>query len=1344
MFLAASSNALATVRYVDANSASPTAPYTTWATAARVIQVAVDAAVAGDEIVVTNGTYASGGRAGSRVAVDRNQLTVRSVNGPDVTVINGSGAGRCVYLTNDTVLVGFTLTNGAGGGVYCESASAVLSNCVLVANWSSAGGGAYGGTLNNCTLSGNSANNGGGGVSGGTLNNCTLTGNSAIWGGGGAAWSTLNNCIVHFNSAGMGANSYDGTLNYCCTTPQPAAGVGNISVDPQLASGSHLSLSSPCRGAGSAACTTGTDIDGEHWRIPPSIGCDEYHAGEVTGPLSVGVVADYITVAVGFPVGLRALIEARTSASMWEFGDGLTATNQPYAIHAWTAPGDYTLVLRAFNESYPSGVIATMTVHVVQAVHYVAAGNTNPLPPYTAWATAATSIQDAVDATTVAGASVLVTNGIYTTGGRAVYGTMTNRVALDKPLLLRSVNGPEVTVIRGYQVPGTTNGDGAIRCVYLTNGACLSGFTLTSGATRLGGDPDREINGGGVWCESVAAIVTNCVVAGNSAADWGGGTFQGTLNHCTLTANSTAGSGGGSDGGELNNCTFTGNSAGRWGGGAAEATLNNCTLTGNSAYYGGGGAAEGTLNNCTLARNSADYGGGASPLFMGFCTLNNCVLTGNSARHSGGGANGATLNNCTLTGNSAGESGGGAVSFGWAGHGLNNCIIYFNTAPEGANYAGDGPLNYCCTTPLPTNGVGNIDGDPQLASASHLSVFSPCRGAGSAAYATCTDIDGESWAVPPSIGCDEYHAGVVTGPLTVGITADYTNVALGFPVGLTALIEGRTTASVWAFGDGGIALNRPFVTYAWNAPGDYTVALWAFNESHPEGVSATTTIHVVAQPVQYVAFGSTNPVAPYTSWATAATNIQDAVDSAFANGTILVTNGVYTTGGRAVYGIMTNRVAVDKQVALRSANGPQFTVIQGYQVPGTTNGDGAIRCVYLTNGASLSGFTLTHGATRAIDGSPPYRESSGGGVWCESASAAVSNCVLVGNSATYNGGGAYSGTLNNCSLTGNSAWFGGGASAGSLNNCTLTRNSAQYGGGAEGSTLNHCALNGNSAGYGGGGAQESWLNNCTLTGNRARGTEPSSEGGGARGGCLCNCTLTGNSAAYYGGGASGGWLNNSIVYFNTAAIGANYYQGQYDGPLNYCCTTPLPTNGVGNITNAPLFVDYAGGNLRLQANSPCINAGLNAYAPGPTDLDGLPRIVSGTVDIGAYEFQGAGSVISYAWLQRYGLPADGSADAADPDGDGLNTWQEWRCLTDPTNALSVLRLLSGSSDGTNVTVSWQSVAGVSYFLECSTNLSAIPPFTLLAPNLPGQSGAMTFTDTNAAALAPLFYRVGVP
>jgi len=118
-------------------------------------------------------------------------------------------------------------------------------------------------------------------------------------------------------------------------------------------------------------------------------------------------------------------------------------------------------------------------------------------------------------------------------------------------------------------------------------------------------------------------------------------------------------------------------------------------------------------------------------------------------------------------------------------------------------------------------------------------------------------------------------------------------------------------------------------------------------------------------------------------------------------------------------------------------------------------------------------------------------------------------------------------------------------------------------------------------------------------------------------------------------------------------------------------------------------------------------------------------------------------MVSYAGLQHYGLATDGSVDAADLDVDGHSTWQEWRCGTCPTNALSVLRLLSATPDGTNVTVSWQSVTGVNYFLECSTNLAAAPRFTPLATNLHGQPGTTTYTDTNAVRAGPFFYRLGV-
>lgn len=68
----------------------------------------------------------------------------------------------------------------------------------------------------------------------------------------------------------------------------------------------------------------------------------------------------------------------------------------------------------------------------------------------------------------------------------------------------------------------------------------------------------------------------------------------------------------------------------------------------------------------------------------------------------------------------------------------------------------------------------------------------------------------------------------------------------------------------------------------------------------------------------YVSLESTNPVPPFATWATAATNIQNAVDAAKAGDTVLVTNGVYVGG-----------VEVSNANTLQSVNGPKATIIDG-------------------------------------------------------------------------------------------------------------------------------------------------------------------------------------------------------------------------------------------------------------------------------------------------------------------------------------------------------------------------------------------------------------------------------
>ena len=310
--------------------------------------------------------------------------------------------------------------------------------------------------------------------------------------------------------------------------------------------------------------------------------------------------------------------------------------------------------------------------------HFVSPFGGN-VPPFTDWSSAATNIQDAIDAASVSDV-VWVTNGVYAAGGKVMAGDLTNRVVLDKALTVQSVNGPLVTTIQGPVVPP---GSQAVRGAWLTNGAVLQGFTIQGGATRPVGDATLTA-GGGVWCASSNAFVFNCLVVSNSAAPLGGD-----------------------------------------GGGAYQGTLMNCWLYGNYASYGGG-AYLSSLYNCTLLQNRSSAVGTAGTY------------------------------NCPMV----------------------NCIPVLNSS---GNYW-QGTQTYCCTTPLPP-GVGNIGADPQLMpDGIHIANTSPCRGAGTN-LAVGTDIDGQPWANPPSIGCDESSPiPVAYGAPVLRLTPDPAGFTLTAPV----------------------------------------------------------------------------------------------------------------------------------------------------------------------------------------------------------------------------------------------------------------------------------------------------------------------------------------------------------------------------------------------------------------------------------------------------------------------------------------------------------------------------------------------------------------------------------
>jgi hypothetical protein len=177
------------------------------------------------------------------------------------------------------------------------------------------------------------------------------------------------------------------------------------------------------------------------------------------------------------------------------------------------------------------------------------------------------------------------------------------------------------------------------------------------------------------------------------------------------------------------------------------------------------------------------------------------------------------------------------------------------------------------------------------------------------------------------------------------------------------------------------------------------------------------------------------------------------------------------------------------------------------------------------------------------------------------------------------------------------------------------------------------------------------------------------------------------------------------------------------------------------MTNAPLL----SGSYHLQSNSPCIYSGKNSYVNSTNDLDGNPRIVGGTVDIGAYEYQTPTSIISYAWLQQYGFPIDGSSDFVDSDGSGMNHYQDWVAGLNPTNPSSVLAVLSAvpTNNPSGIVVTWESVTNISYNLLRSTSLTAPLGFATIQSNIIGSTGTTSFTDTNASRPGPFYYCIGV-
>ncbi len=1256
-----------------------TAPFTTWETAATNIQAAVDAAVSGDVVWVTNGIYATGGKVMSsgltnRVALDK-ALTVTSVNGPKVTTIQGAGATngpnavRCAWLTNQAVLQGFTLTAGAtltgsaentGGGVWCASSNAAVRNSIVTSNSSSSEGvAAYSGTLTACVVISNQGSSSSSILYGSTLVNCTVSKNQSPRGI--APLCIATNTVFHYNSQ----SALPSRAVRCCAT-NSLTGSGNLLADPRLlADGYHLAVDSPCRSAGTNS-TLGFDIDGDAWGTPPSIGCDEWtpQPAIVLGP-TLQIASDGRGCQVSVSVAGAEPLVYQWYQNGTPFGSSGPALNAPSG--ALLSADSYQVVV---SNAFGAVTSAVMRVSDQISIRYVDVGSSQPAAPFTNWSSAARTIQDAIDVAK-AGDVVLVTNGIYQTGGRSMDGVATNRVVIDKAVKVLSVNGATFTAIEGAWDYYRTNGSTAMRCVWMTNNAVLGGFTVRGGATAYG-PPIDAARGAGVFATSNNAVVSDCIITRNVASYNGGGACQATLVACRLEGNVT---------------------------------------TSSDVNGGGGGASYSTLSNCVLIGNSAvSYGGGVSQ-----CFLRNCALIANSSNNRGGGASRSTLVNCTVTRNRVGvppfdsASGGGV-----ADSNLTNCIVLWNERVSGMDNYVSANFSYSCSQPLPA-GTGNITNDAKLLpDGYHLAADSPCLAAGAPWAAVGVDLDGQTWSNPPAMGCDAWQAvPVFSGtpnfevrawPVSLQITNP--GVAGQGPFSFTWVKNGNPLPDDPRFEDQG-GTNLIIRSLMPEDAGIYQ--LTASNSA------ASATSPPLRLDIHCVDAGATNAVAPFRTWLNAATTIQAAVDAADAGAVVLVTNGWYATGGRALVGNQTNRVAVTRSQRLVSVNGPRFTTIQGAFDPVTTNGTAAIRGAWISSEALLKGFTITNGATVQTN----VTMGAGGGVWAASITARVEDCLIIGNSANQGGGVAYA-TVRNSLLWGNRARYGGGIYDGRVYNSVCISNVAESGGG---------------------------VSNAKM---------------------VLQSTIVYNTAGTAGGIYSSP-ATNCIIYYNFASFSFGNFNGVLGANSIFsCCTAPafwyVSTN---SITADPQLID----GWHLAATSPCRGAGLPEFAGG-TDLDGDPW--NAPPSMGADEYVAAGInglltvAVSAAWpevAQTGVLPLRGQvygrADRVTWDfGDGtvltnaslVNVSHSWNTTGTYTVTFTAYNLdhpdgVSDSLDvkviplippmatsvsgvGTNFSMGFPSQLGIVYTLERSTNLE--PP-TVWVPisNVYGTGGSTTLSDKRA-------------
>ena len=1209
---------------------------------------------------------------------------------------DNGGAVSCAF--SAVALHGCTLTANTAvnrGGAVCtvDEGALTMTACRLEGNTGRDGGGLYASiedqlTVSNCEFVSNTAEDDGGGIV--VLDppyrvvNCSFGGNQATRGGaiastipaGSPDEIVIANCVLWANTA-----TYDPSLFSDGKTPDVrhsivqggATGTGNLDADPLFtdADAGDLGLGATSPGIDSADGTLAPahDVAGRPRFDDPGVGNtgtgspayadrgarERIAAGAaVLGVLSpnggelVGVgSATTIAWASAGVTAVRVEL-SRDGGATWE--DIVASVDAADASYTWqptdggAAVPQAGCLVRVSDASNAAVADTSDAAFTIGSGAWHVRGNAAAGGDGLSWATAFDHPQDAIDVA-ADGDEIWVAAGTYA-----------RRDALDVSVVTVGVNvtlyggftGIETSRSQRDASTNTTTLDGedvATHVLYATCDIVLDGFTVTGGREQM---PTSGLEGGAGMqvLDAHGVRVADCRFEGNRADNYGGAVMLvrsfALFERCSFVDNAADEAGGAVylwvyDAAVFDGCVFSENVAGGAGGcvaGGTGVSIVNSTMYGNTGSSGGavGGCEDVFVTNCTIAHNTAGSGGGLSvPTYEAVIT--NTILWGNYAR----------------TGRQL------------YAYGNDDDVLLTSCCVEGG-FAG----------------AGNIDGDPTFVDPAsghyRLSARSPCIDAGDGSVAPLLDAEGNArhddvgianagTGVPAytDIGALEYqgdspgmwvevtnpradtawhHGGEVTIEWVASAGIDMVSVDVSTDGGATwenvATATPNDGSAAWTVSAAGATLPA-------------TDCLVRVSDAAAPSTCGVSPAFLIFDGVWYVRPDAASGGDGLT-WATAFAHPQDATDAGSDGDEVWIAAGTYAPrpaesgvmnagAGMAYYGgfagTETTRADRDPSahVTILDAGGAASGVASA--APGCTF-DG----LTFTGAGAGAGLYVGHfDDVTVIDCRFTQNTSAfGAGAFVQARSARFERCVFDDNTASTRGGGA---------LVFDSPTSQGGVS---FVECTFTGNTAADGGGIywDGfigdlllSSIEDCAFYDNTATSDGGGMYVDhavgMVRGCVFRGNSA----------GLYGGALrldhgfsipfVNCTFYGNDAN--NGGAVSAYFPyhtefvGSVLWGNSATVSTTNEVDGFSLEFRYCLVAG-GVSGEGNLDADPLFVVAPGGDLRLSAGSPCIDASDGDVA-APYDTEGNPRVDDPSVadtgtgvftyaDIGAFEYQASG------------------------------------------------------------------------------------------------------------------------